>query len=93
VRLGEAGGKLWCAVTFTRAGIGDAYQLEEDNAMIRKLTKPWLVAVSLLFGSSLLVACGDEPAEEVGEAIEEGGEAAGEAAEETGEAVEEATQE
>ena len=60
--------------------------------MINKLIKPWLIAVTLLFGSSLLVACEDEPAEEVGEAIEEGGEAAGEAAEETGEAAEEATQ-
>lgn len=57
-----------------------------------KLFRPWFVAVTLLFGSSLLVACEDEPAEEVGEAIEEGGETAGEAAEETGEAAEDATQ-
>jgi hypothetical protein len=60
--------------------------------MITEFIRPWLVAVTLLFGSSLLVACEDEPAEEVGEAMEEGGEAAGEAAEETGEAAEDATQ-
>lgn len=61
--------------------------------MIKELMRPWLMAITLIFGASALVACGDEPAEEVGEAVEEGGEAAGEAVEEAGDAAEDATQE